>query len=235
MARVPLARFVSLVVGTGLVVSCGSGGSGETAATDRTTTTGVTTTSADLTTTSEPTTSLTEPPVETTAETPAPTTAQTCPTVTIYPGVDSPHVMADVNGDDELDTAFTRRIDDQWFAVVEYGGGGSAFITLVDSDPVSNVFVIGPVDFTSTGSQELAVAVGSGAYTTEVGFIRSARLRTHPTRLRHKCAGRVPVGGQRRQFLRHVVWPWARRAIRVHPRCQCSRAELRRRVHAVHA
>ena len=139
-------------------------------ATATTTSVAAATTVVDAVTTAAPTTEAT-----TTSTTEATTTTESlvCDVVEIPDGIDTDVVPADVNGDDEIDTAYARRLGDTWIVVVEYGGGGTAMLELTDSDPVSNVRVVGPVDFTGTGNQELAIVVGSGAYTTQVGFVRS--------------------------------------------------------------
>lgn len=150
-------------------------GSGDESATDSTEPTLPTTTTL-ATTTQPPTTISTLPPTTTATEPPTTTTAvpaTVCPADPLGQGADTAPVAADVNGDNELDTAFARRIEDNWFVVVEFGGGGSASLLLTDSDPVSNVRIIGPVDFTGAGTQELAVSVGSGAYTEQIGFVRA--------------------------------------------------------------
>lgn len=173
--RVALWRTALLgLVLVGLVLVAASCGSGDESATETTldvveSTVATTTPTTASSTTTAPTT--TEP---TTTEAPTTTTvADVCPTAELSPGSDTPSVQADVNGDNELDTAFARRIGENWVVVVQYGGGGTATLPLTDSDPVSNVRIIGAVDFTSTGFQELAISVGSGAYTEQIGFVRS--------------------------------------------------------------
>lgn len=152
-----------------VAASCGSSDETSSSTLGLEATTATTAALVTTSTTTAPTT--TEAPTTTTPPT---TAASACPDVELPAGSDTPSVQADVDGDNELDTAFARRVGESWVVVVQYGGGGTATLPLTDSDPVSNVRVIGGVDFTSTGFQELAITVGSGAYTEQIGFVRSS-------------------------------------------------------------
>lgn len=81
-------------------------------------------------------------------------------------------MVVEINGDGLPDTITTEKRGDDWFVGLRFGGGGTSDLGIFDADPFGNVRVIGGVDLVGDGSEEVGIAIGAGAYTESVGFVR---------------------------------------------------------------